>query len=303
MSAGALDLRQHHDVEFLADRADDLGDVVERPGRVQRVDAGPEAGRAELRALPHLDEARRAPPPWRRREWRLRDCRAARRLAPPCQPPSSALSPDASARNGSSARPARAGHARAQVRRSPAARRICVASSSCHSGMLRCNKRGNKAGSAIGAGASLRGAQRPIVSPPSPLACRLLPTCALFCRRGQLATSDGRGCRDEVRGSWDVRHPHPSMLRNDTFSHQGRRGARHPWCSFRSYQRAIASADAKMKGHGRRAADPNFFVPVARRRCAAFLSLASRIFTGEPNPDRGPPGPQRGPTLPRSSPW
>ena len=36
---------------------DDLRDVVERPGRVERVDAGPQAGRAVVE-LRHLDEAR-----------------------------------------------------------------------------------------------------------------------------------------------------------------------------------------------------------------------------------------------------
>ena len=54
---GALDLGQHDDVELVADRGDDLGDVVERPGRVERVDARPQAGRAEIGRLGHGDEA------------------------------------------------------------------------------------------------------------------------------------------------------------------------------------------------------------------------------------------------------
>ena len=37
---------------------DDLGDVVEHPGRVERVDARPQPGRAEIDRLRHLDEAR-----------------------------------------------------------------------------------------------------------------------------------------------------------------------------------------------------------------------------------------------------
>ena len=54
---GAFDLGQHDDVELVADRGDDLGDVVERPGRVERVDARPQAGRAEIGRLGHGDEA------------------------------------------------------------------------------------------------------------------------------------------------------------------------------------------------------------------------------------------------------
>ena len=54
----AFDLRQHDDVELVADRADDLDDVVEHPGRIERVDARPQAGRAEVVRLRHGDEAR-----------------------------------------------------------------------------------------------------------------------------------------------------------------------------------------------------------------------------------------------------
>ena len=53
-----LDLGQHDDVELVADRADDLDDVVEHPGRIERVDARPQAGRAEVVRLRHRDEAR-----------------------------------------------------------------------------------------------------------------------------------------------------------------------------------------------------------------------------------------------------
>ena len=55
---GAFDLGQHDDVELVADRADDLGDVVERPGRIERIDPRPQAGRAEVGGLGHGDEAR-----------------------------------------------------------------------------------------------------------------------------------------------------------------------------------------------------------------------------------------------------
>ena len=45
-----LDLRQHDDVELGADLGDDLDEVVERPGAVQRVDARPQPGAAERRS-------------------------------------------------------------------------------------------------------------------------------------------------------------------------------------------------------------------------------------------------------------
>ncbi len=54
---GALDLGQHDDVELVADRGDNVGNVVERPGRVERVDARPQPGGAELGRLGHGDEA------------------------------------------------------------------------------------------------------------------------------------------------------------------------------------------------------------------------------------------------------
>ena len=52
-----LDLRQHDDVELVANGRNDLGNIVERPGRVQAIHAGPQAGVAEVEFLAHLDEA------------------------------------------------------------------------------------------------------------------------------------------------------------------------------------------------------------------------------------------------------
>ena len=52
-----FDLRQHDDVELVADRRDDLGHVVEHPRRVQAIDARPDAGSAEIVVAQHLDEA------------------------------------------------------------------------------------------------------------------------------------------------------------------------------------------------------------------------------------------------------
>ena len=54
---GAFDLRQHDDVELLADRGDDLANIVEHPRRVERVDARPQSGLAEIATLGHGDEA------------------------------------------------------------------------------------------------------------------------------------------------------------------------------------------------------------------------------------------------------
>ncbi len=52
-----LDLGQHHHVELVADGGDDLDDVVERPGRIERVDPRPQPGAAEVVRLGHGDEA------------------------------------------------------------------------------------------------------------------------------------------------------------------------------------------------------------------------------------------------------
>ncbi len=57
MSHVALDLGDHHDVELVADLADKPRHVVEKPRGVQRIDARPEAGRAEVRRLRHRDQA------------------------------------------------------------------------------------------------------------------------------------------------------------------------------------------------------------------------------------------------------
>ena len=54
---GAFDLGQHDDVELVSDRADDLDHVVERPGAVQGIHAGPQTRRAEIGRLRHFDEA------------------------------------------------------------------------------------------------------------------------------------------------------------------------------------------------------------------------------------------------------
>ena len=51
-----IDLRQHDDVELVADGGDQFGDVVQHPGRIERVDAGPQPGRAEIGRLRHRDE-------------------------------------------------------------------------------------------------------------------------------------------------------------------------------------------------------------------------------------------------------
>jgi hypothetical protein len=54
----ALDLRQHDDVEFLPDGGDDLANIVEHPRRIERVDARPQSGGAEVACFRHGDEAR-----------------------------------------------------------------------------------------------------------------------------------------------------------------------------------------------------------------------------------------------------
>ena len=52
-----LDLGQHDDVELGAGGRHDLQDVVERPGRIEGVDARPQAGGAVIVRVGHLDEA------------------------------------------------------------------------------------------------------------------------------------------------------------------------------------------------------------------------------------------------------
>jgi hypothetical protein len=53
---GALDLGDHHHVELVADRLDDLREVVEGPRAVEAVDARPQLRRAEVVRAPHLDQ-------------------------------------------------------------------------------------------------------------------------------------------------------------------------------------------------------------------------------------------------------
>ena len=52
-----LDLGQHHNVELVAGFGDQRGDVIQRPRRVEAVDARPQAGCAEIELLGHRDEA------------------------------------------------------------------------------------------------------------------------------------------------------------------------------------------------------------------------------------------------------
>ena len=54
---GALDLRDHDHLELVADLGDELGEVVEHPRALQRVDPGPELGVAEVDLLGDLDQA------------------------------------------------------------------------------------------------------------------------------------------------------------------------------------------------------------------------------------------------------
>ena len=57
MSHGALDLRDHHHVELVADLGDDLGDVVEHPRRLERVDARPQLRLAEVDVATDAEQA------------------------------------------------------------------------------------------------------------------------------------------------------------------------------------------------------------------------------------------------------
>ena len=54
---GPLDLRDHDHVELVADLGDELGQVVEHPGALERVDAGPQPRVAEVGLLGDLDQA------------------------------------------------------------------------------------------------------------------------------------------------------------------------------------------------------------------------------------------------------
>ena len=52
----AFDLGDHHHVEFVTNLAHEPGHVVDEPGRIERVDAGPKSGRAEVVGLRHRDQ-------------------------------------------------------------------------------------------------------------------------------------------------------------------------------------------------------------------------------------------------------
>ena len=54
----ALDLRDHDDLEPVADLGDELGDVVEEVRRGELVHAGPQRGVAQLHFLAHADQPR-----------------------------------------------------------------------------------------------------------------------------------------------------------------------------------------------------------------------------------------------------
>ena len=54
---GALDLRDHHDLELVADLADHLREVVEHPRRLERVHARPQRRLAEVHLAPDADQA------------------------------------------------------------------------------------------------------------------------------------------------------------------------------------------------------------------------------------------------------
>ena len=53
----AFDLRRHDDVELVADLAHEPGHIVDKPGRIERVDPRPQGGRAEIGRLRHCDQA------------------------------------------------------------------------------------------------------------------------------------------------------------------------------------------------------------------------------------------------------
>ena len=53
---GPLDLGHHDHLEAIADRAHDFGQVVEHPRRLQRVDARPQRGAAQLHNAADLDQ-------------------------------------------------------------------------------------------------------------------------------------------------------------------------------------------------------------------------------------------------------
>ena len=120
---GAVDLGQHDDVELVADRADDFGHVIERPGRIERVDAGPQAGGAEIGGLGHGDEAVAGGLLGVDRNGVFQIAQHHVDLARPARAPWRASSPRAAARSGSCARAAPAIRATGRARRWRAAGR------------------------------------------------------------------------------------------------------------------------------------------------------------------------------------
>jgi hypothetical protein len=76
---GALDLRDHDDVELVADLGDEGREVVEHPRRVEAVDPRPELGVAEVGALATFTRPARAFSLFGRPGSRPRGCRAGRR--------------------------------------------------------------------------------------------------------------------------------------------------------------------------------------------------------------------------------
>jgi len=53
---GAFYFRDHDHIELVAYLADDLGDIIQKPGTVKGVDPGPQSGVAEVHTLCHLNE-------------------------------------------------------------------------------------------------------------------------------------------------------------------------------------------------------------------------------------------------------
>src|SRR5579862_1175922 len=53
----AFDFRDHHDIELIADFSDQTRQIVEKPWRVQSIDARPKASGSEIDVARHGDEA------------------------------------------------------------------------------------------------------------------------------------------------------------------------------------------------------------------------------------------------------
>ena len=158
MSQGPSTLGSMIDIELGAGGRHDLQDVVERPGRVERVDARPQPGLAEVVGPGHLDEA--AP---RRRlgvggDGVLEVAEHDVDLADQFAAAGRGSSRCAAARSGPCARAARAAAGRAPARRRRAARnawRACVWRT-WRGPLLRCNN-GHSRGSRRACRMSSRG--------------------------------------------------------------------------------------------------------------------------------------------------